>query len=385
MTVLDYGEVPLAGCFPTEEELHDNHRYDLKLMSCPKCRLLQTASFISPEALFRDYRYMASIGSQGHFNDLALWLQSTFDLDKESQILEIGSNDGGLLEPLQNLDLNPIGFEPSDNISDIARERGCTIIHDFFSADAAREYCDESSVDLVVSCHCLAHIPEILDAINGIHYVLKEDGHLVMEVHYAKALLKDAQYDVVYHEHVYYHSITSLDYLFKSRGMTITACDELDTHAGSIRVTAVNKSISTPSEVLSAIDAELPFLKSVEVFGLRSLEHGKRLVNTLKDMKKSGNKIVGYGAAGRGNLMLSFLGIGPELIDYVVDEAPTRIGRFINNIPIVDKSTLINDKDISVVFIIAWSYSDMIMDKLKDVKTDYLIPFPEPVIINNKD
>ena len=240
-TILDYGLVPAAGSFPTKDELGDEPKYHLGLEFCGTCGLLQTNSILDADYLFKDYRYMSSIGLSEHFSELASLLVEDFSLNSESSVVEIGSNDGVLQVPFQKLGIPVVGVEPAANIAQVAKSKGVEVINDYFNYETSLRHFEPNSVDLIVSNNCFAHIHDIHAVVKGVGHIMKESGTFVMEVHYVKALIEGLQYDSVYHEHLYYYSLYALENLFKQYGMTIVDCCEIAVHSGSIRVYVQNQ------------------------------------------------------------------------------------------------------------------------------------------------
>jgi len=384
--ILDYGDVPLAGNFPKKDELENIDKYHLALQYCNNCNLMQTNSTINADILFKDYRYLSSVGLQNHFNDYAEFLIDKFNLDTNSRILEFGSNDGVLLKPMLERGIGIVGFEPSDNVSKIAIERGCKIINDYFNNEKANQYCSESKYDLVTSSNCFAHIDDIHSVVAGIKFVLKDGGHYVFEVHYGKNIIEESQYDNVYHEHIYYYNINALKYLFDIYYMTIVDVIELPIHSGSIRVTVKNAKVDIPDKVVDFLNNEqeigMANIDYYKEFSNEVMEHRKSIRKLLVSLKKEGKKIGAYGASGRANILCNFCDLDDSLIDYIIDESPERYGRFINNIPIYDKDKIDADSDFILIF--AWNYSKMIIGKLVDkYNFKYIIPFPTINIVES--
>ena len=387
-TIIKYGEIPLAGDFPTKEDFSNEKKYNMDLQFCTNCSLLQTDSIIDSQILFTDYRYMSSIGLSNHFINVAQHLQNKFKLSESSKILEIGSNDGVLLEPLQNLGLNPIGIEPAVNISKIAKDKGCNVINDFFNEENSLKYFDKNQFDLIVSNNCFAHIDDIHSIVKGVNILLKNNGHFVIEVHYVKNLINQLQYDNIYHEHIYYYSLNSLDNLFSQHGMTIVDFEEIPIHSGSIRVTVLNSSIEKPLHVSQKLELEkyegLTELEFFKNFGVDVDNHKELIYNNLINLKSQGYKIAGYGASGRANMLCNLANLDSTIIDFIVDESPERCNRYIagKHIPIVSKDYLLNNKP-DFIMIFAWNFSKMIIEKLNGNGFKYIIGFPEFKIIND--
>jgi SAM-dependent methyltransferase len=383
--IMRYGNVPLAGDFPSKNELDYNEKFDLKILFCSKCSLLQTNSIIDADRLFLDYRYMSSVGLSKHFSEVAHILNNRFNLHNK-RVLEIGSNDGVLLKPLQELGINCSGFEPAKNISQVALDKGCVTINDYFNDLAVDKYSLENRYDLIVSNNCFAHIDDIHGIMRGVKKALNTDGHFVIEVHYVKSLIEQLQWDNIYHEHLYYYSLTSLKHLFDQYGMTIIDYDDIPIHSGSIRVYASNNSRSQETiKVIARLEEEkqlgitekewyMNFAKLVE-------DHIYDIKILIKDLISRGHKIAGYGASGRANMLCNLAGLTPESIMYIVDESPERSGRFISgtHIPILGPEALENKPDYILIF--AWNYAKMIMNKLENKGFQFIILFPEPQII----
>jgi SAM-dependent methyltransferase len=388
VTVLNYGEVSLAGFFPKEDQLNNIKTYELSLLYCPTCHLLQSNSIVEADYLFKDYRYLSSVSLQKHFNEYSKYLIEYFNLNSNSKVLEIGSNDGVLLKPLNDSGILAKGFEPSDNVSKIAIDRGCDIIHDYFNFENAQKYCVKNSFDLITASNTFAHVDDIQSVVKGIHYALKEDGCFIFEVHYGKNIIEELQYDNVYHEHIYYYTVTALKYLFDMNNMTIVNVDEIPLHSGSIRVIVFNKVEPVNEKIVQVLEKEkllgVDTPKYYDDFKNRVLIHQHELYKCLIGIKNKGYNIAGYGASGRANMLCNFNNIDNTLIDYIIDESPERYGRYINNIPILSSDKLNINTDYIVIF--AWNYSKMIISKLiNNYDFTYIIPFPDIRIINRID
>jgi len=387
-TILDYGEVPLAGYFPKEDQLDDIKKYNLGLQYCTQCHLIQTNSTIDANVLFKDYRYLSSIGLQKHFNEYTEFLIDRFSLNSDSKIIEFGSNDGVLLRPMMDKGLNIVGFEPSDNVSKVAVDRGCDVINDYFNIDTVKKYCGESDYDLVTSSNCFAHVDDIQSVVKGINYILKDGGYYTFEVHYGKNIIEESQYDNVYHEHIYYYTVNSLKNLFEMYGMTIEDVIEMPIHAGSIRVIVKNSKEDYNEKILNMLKSEedlgITSLPYYEDFKDNVIKHKEELHTILTKLKGDGKTIGAYGASGRANILCNFGDLDETMIDYIIDESPERYDRFINNIPIYNSDMIDPTSDYILIF--AWNYSSMIMSKLVDkYNFKYIIPFPTTRIISGVD
>ena len=382
-TILSLGSVPLAGNFPKKEELLDVKIYDLNLLVCKNCGLVQTDSIISPDILFKDYRYASSVSLSGHFKSVADMLDNKYDL-KNSNILEIGCNDGVLMKPLRDKGAIVLGIDPAENIVKNAKNDGLNVICDYFNYDNAVKYNFENKFDMVIANNSFAHIPDIRDILKGINYSLKANGTFIFEVHYLNSLIELNQWDNIYHEHMYYYSVTAIEYFMKIFNMKIVDFEEIINHSGSIRVYVqkLEDNISV-KKVIDKIEDEKSLYIKIDDFSKNTKIH----IQSIKDFIKEfgNNKIIGYGSSGRANMFCNIIGLNENDIDYIVDESPERYNRYIpkSNIPIISKDEMMFDAD--YVFIFAWNYANMIMKKLEKYNFKYIIAFPKIQIVNNYD
>ena len=381
-TILDLGVVPLAGYFPNPLEVGKESKYPLKLVVCKKCKLVQTDSMINPKLLFEDYRYLSSVGLSKHFENVAKILDDKYDV-KDKDILEIGCNDGVLLKPLCDLGAKAVGIDPATNVVKVAREKGLNVHNGYFSYDNHKLF--DKKFDLVLSNNTFAHIIDIQDSVKGINHVLKPDGNFIFEVHYLKSLIEGNQWDNIYHEHIYYYSITALHNMFKRYGMTIIDFEEIPIHSGSIRVTVKNSEIDIPKKITDRIKLESDTICNLEYLGQYSEDVKKHISDfnkTLDSLK--GKKIGGYGASGRANMFCNVTNLTKDNVDFIVDESPERCGRYIANkeIPIVDIDVL-KYSDVDLLIIFAWNYSKMIIDKTQFKKFKYLVAFPKVQLVDS--
>ena len=394
--ILNYKEVPLAGDFPKYEELSIEQKFPLNILFCENCTLLQTDSIIDAGVLFKDYRYMSSIGLSKHFTETASWIREKlvpkwyWDNLYNYKALEIGSNDGVLLRPLQDLGMDIIGIDPAENIDKIAKEKGCNTICDYFNEKSADKYNWHHKFDLIIANNCFAHIENIHSVVEGTKKSLKDNGLFFIEVHYVKPLILSKEWDNIYHEHCMYWSLNSLKYLFDLHGMSIVYYEEIPIHSGSIRLVVQNVAGATSQKVIERIQQEKDWgITSVQWysdFGKRTEEHINLIHDTVVKIKNEGYKIAGYGASGRANMVCNLSKLTPDLIDYIVDESPERSGRYISgtHIPIVGKEMLDTNKP-DYIFIFAWNFAEMIMEKLKDYNFEYILAFPTMQIIHSYD
>ena len=393
-TILNLGTVPLAGYFPSEDELDKDSKYPLRLLICEDCKLVQTDSVINPKILFEDYRYLSSIGLSNHFNEVADILDKKYSV-KDKHILEIGCNDGVLLEPLSKLGATVVGVDPAVNVVKIATDKGLNVYNDYFNYDNFKDF--GGKYELVLSNNTFAHIIDIQSVIKGVNHVLKSDGDFIFEVHYLKSLIEGNQWDNIYHEHIYYYSITALSNMFKKYDMTVVDFEEIPIHAGSIRVTVRNNKVDTPKKIIDRIDLESETICNLDYLSQYNKDVQKHMSDfndTLDELKTKHigkkilprvfHKIAGYGASGRANMFCNLTNVNEKDIKFIVDESPERCGRYIANteIPIVDVDTLKNS-DVDLLIIFAWNYSKMIIEKTQFRKFKYLVAFPKVQLVDS--
>jgi len=353
--IIDFGSMPIAGTFVDKQEISQEKYYPLILYKCNNCGLIQLLDIVPREELFKTF--LTSYSLKEHFNKLAKEAIKRF-LKPGDLAIEIGSNDGTLLQPLKDNGIDVLGIEPTKHIAEIAINKGLPTMVDYFSSKLANKI--ETKAKVIFANNVLAHIEDIHDVFDGVETLLDEDGVLIFEVHHFYNLLKEKQFDNVYHEHIYYYSVAPLARLLSEHSLEIVEIKPITTHGGSIRIYAKKM----PKADLDNV----------------SKEYKKQLLKVLKNLKKQGKKIIGYGASGRGNVLLNFCGIDTKIIDYIVDESPTRYGKFTpgTHIPVVSPDKF---DEADYILIIAWNYSKEIMKKMKKHKTKFIIPFPKIRII----
>ena len=384
-SILGLGIVPLAGYFPTKRELSKQSRYPLNLVVCKYCKLVQTDSVIDPALLFEDYRYLSSVGLSGHFKNVADLINDKYQI-KDKKILEIGCNDGVLLEPLKRLGADVEGVDPAKNIVKVARDKGLKVYNDYFNDKTFGGDDFKSKYDIVISNNTFAHIIDIQSVIKGINKVLKPEGIFIFEVHYLKSLIEGKQWDNVYHEHIFYYSISALQKMFQRNNMTLIDFEEIPIHSGSIRVTVKNRLEFLPNKILDRITDEtknICDLNYLNQYGKDVKKHISDFNNQISILSKE-NAIVGYGASGRANMFCNLTDLNSDIVRFIVDESPERCGRYIANtdIPIVDIETLENS-NVNLIIIFAWNYSKMIIEKTQFRKFKYLVAFPTVQLVDS--
>lgn len=386
---LDLGSMPLAGGFLKKNEIKKEKKFPLRVYYCEECGLVQILDIIDPAILFKNYFYLSSVikSLSEHFRNYAKFLKSDYLKDPSAKLLEFGCNDGVLLQYLKDRDA--FGVDPSHNVSKIAKAKKLRVWTNYFNQKSAKKIMDEiGKVDVVTGSNVFAHVDDIHEIIKAAKIILNPKGVFIIEVHYLKDLLDKFQYDTIYHEHLCYYSVSALKDIFAKVNMKIIDVVHLDMHGGGIRVVAVDK-LSRRREKKSVSE----FLKReknvnlarLKMFGKYCHQHKERLTSLLNEIKRKKNKIVGYGAPGRGTILLNYCKIGKKFLDYIVDVSPLRSGMLMPgvHIPIVfPQVARKNPPDYFLV--LAWNYARSILEqekKLRKKGVKLIIPFPKIRII----
>lgn len=397
--VINLGYVPLAGGFLKSQKSFKKEKfYPLELCFCPQCYLLQTNNVVNRDILFKDYYYYSSAIKTlvAFFESVSIELQNIYihgDVGKKF-IIEIGCNDGTMLQLIKEKGFKVLGIDPASNIVKPLIKRGYPIINNYFSEKIAKIIVEKyGKADAIVSFNTLAHIEDMHDIAKGIKILLKKDGFLAFGVHYLGNLIKETQYDMIYHEHQYYYSLLALKNFFSMYDMIIYDVKPINIHAGSMVYYAQNKEygkrkISKAVTTLIKKERELK-LHKIETYIQLSKQIQKTkidLITLLKKLKKENKIIAGYGASGRGTTIMNYCGLDERFLNYIVDDAPAKQGRFTPGIhfKIFSSSLLKTRSKPDYVLLFAWSFLNEIFKKNKvylQNKGRFIIPLPKPRIL----
>ncbi len=388
---LDFGEVPLAGGFLRPEDTAEEKFYPLALYFCSNCTLVQVADVVSVQTLFRNYFYFSSaIGSLvQHFNELAREVADRFAPPGRSLVVEIGCNDGVLIKPLRALGVNAIGVDPATNVVSSSSLPSSIIVNDCFTEPVALQIRREhGTASAILSSFSFAHIDDMTDVMKGIRVLLRHEGVFIFEVYYLGIMLDEMQYDMMYHEHMSYYSLTALRSFFERFGMEVFDVRRSPLRAGTMRFYCRVKGAS--SEPVAPAVAELldhersrrmDSADTYLAFG-KKVEHNRRqLLGLLDRLKAEGRKIIGYGASGRATTIMTYCGIDRRYLDYIVDDAPAKHGFCTpgTHVPIKPWSAAAKDRpDYALLF--AWSFIDEVRKRRMDYLQSggrFIIPLPE--------
>ncbi|MBT3720049.1 class I SAM-dependent methyltransferase [archaeon] len=389
---LDFGKMPLANAFLKKEDLaKEEAKYPLALSYCDTCKIVQLTEAISGKKLFKNYVYVSSTAKSFriHFNELATKLKFKLQLNENSLAVDIGSNDGVLLKEYKKSNIPFIGVEPAENIAKLANEQGLETINAFFNKEVVNEIIDQKGkADVITACNVFAHIEQIHEVIDNVKLLLKDSGTFVIEIQYFIDTIKTMTFDNVYHEHLFYYTVHSLDFLFKKHGLQIEHIEHVDTHGGSLRVFIKKEAI--PDETyFQYLETEgrdkVAEFHTYELFAEKVNFTKKNIVELIKRIKKKDQKIVGYGAPAKASTLLNFCNIGKEGITYIIDDNPLKQNLFTpgNKIPVKDFSHIKEDPP-NYIIILAWNFFNPIMNKINKIypqKFKFILPLPSPKII----
>lgn len=390
---LSLGPIPLANSFLTEDQLNEpEHYYPLDVCFCESCGLVQLVDIIPREALFIKYSYLTGTSQpmKDHFASLTEQVIKRFRPVRGSLVVDIGSNDGTLLRSFQRYDVNCLGIEPATNIAALAKSHGVDTLVDFFGERLAQKvHVERGSASVILATNVFAHVADLDDFLNGVTHLLAQDGVFIIEIPYLVDMLRKLEFDTIYHEHLRYFAVRPLVMLFPKFGMGVTDIERIGVHGGSLRI-YVNKSTtsSSPSVVeLLELERELKIdsVEAYQKFATCVSDVKVELVTLLRKFKAQGARIAGYGAPAKGNTLLNYCKIGPDILDYISDTTPFKQGCYTPgmHIPVVPESHFHEDPP-NYALLLAWNYADEILRKeeaYRQAGGKFVIPIPRPQLV----
>jgi SAM-dependent methyltransferase len=368
--------------------------YPLELFVCSKCLLVQLDEFETPDAIFSHYSYFSSFSDTwvAHARRYVEKICSELKFDHQSQVVEVASNDGYLLKEFVHRKIPALGIEPAVNVAQVARDAGVPTISKFFGSALARDLLGQGlSADLMIANNVLAHVPDLNDFVSGFKILLKPKGVLTIEFPHLLRLMEGVQFDTVYHEHFSYFSFSAAEKLMASHGLQIFDVERLETHGGSLRLYVTHQENALPQgggvnslreEELSAgllsVDGYRKFPERVR--GVR-----RTLLRFLLDAEENGKKVVGYGAPAKAVTLLSYCGVGADLLEFTVDRSPHKQGRLLpgSRLPIYEPDRIREAKP-DYILIFPWNIKDEIIGQLSYARAwgaKFVVPIPEVEII----
>jgi SAM-dependent methyltransferase len=394
-TFVDLGMSPLCESFLSLEQLNQMEPfYPLHAYVCEKCFLVQLEEYVSPEHIFTEYAYFSSYADT--------WLKQCqaytervserFGLNENSFVVEVGSNDGYLLQYFVKKGIPVLGIDPAKNVAKVAIEKGVPTITEFFGREIATRLCSEGQqADLIAGANVMAQVPDINDFVGGLKILLKPGGVITIEFPHLLNLMEQNQFDTMYHEHFSYFSFITAEKIFAAHGLTLFDVEELPTHGGSLRIYArhTDDTVKPVGERAlemheREIQAGFTDLAHYSAFGEQVKETKRKLLSFLIEAKRAGKTVAGYGAPGKGNTLLNYCGVRSDFLDYTVDRNPYKHGKFLpgTHIPIFTPDKIRETRP-DYVLILPWNFKDEIMQQMAYVKewgAKFVVPIPEMTI-----
>jgi SAM-dependent methyltransferase len=381
LPLVDLGSSPPSNAYLTKETLHSPEKhFPLRVLVCTECWLVQTEDYAGADELFSaDYAYFSSFSTTWleHAERYVSDMVKRFDLSAQSQIVEVAANDGYLLQYARAKGIPCLGVEPTTSTAEAARAKGIEIVEDFFGVKLATELVSQGKqADLTAANNVLAHVPDINDFVAGFSILLKPTGVATFEFPHLLRLVSENQFDTIYHEHYSYLSLTAVKRVFEDNGLSVFDVEELSTHGGSLRVYAQRKDLAiheiSPS-VTSLLEKEVSAGMTTSEYHAGFQEKANKVKNDfvsfLIEVNREGKTVAGYGAPAKGNTLLNYAGIRPDLLPYVVDRNPAKQDKFLPGcrIPIFDEAQLkLSQPD--YVIILPWNLKAEVVEQLSYIR-----------------
>ncbi len=394
---MSLGETPLANAFVRpEHEGRPQDRFPLDVHICNRCAHVQLLDIVDPELLFRDYVYVSSTSRVfvEHFRAYAKAMIRRVKASPGDRVIEIGSNDGVLLRCFQEAGLRTLGIDPARRIAEEATRSGIPTIPEFFSPELARRLRSEGwSARIIAANNVFAHADDLHAIVEGVAHLLEPDGLFVFEVSYLLDVVEKTLFDTIYHEHLSYHTLGPLVGLFARHGMAVVDALRVDTHGGSIRVMAgFEKASHEPGATMAALLAEearrgLHAADAYHRFFQDIQQRRAELTGLLRSLRAEGRRIAGFGAPAKATTLMFHFGIGPDTIEYIVDDSPLKQGLRSpgHHIPVVPSSYLYAERTRpDAVVVLAWNFADSILrahQAFRDSGGRFVVPLPRVELV----
>lgn len=386
---LDLGEIPPANGFIDTPDV-DESSFPLVVSVCENCKHVQLAYTVDRELLFSEYHYFSSRSApiEDHFERYAEDVEQTYLDDTDDLVVEIGSNDGVLLQFFEGYDR--LGIEPAENVAAVAQDRGIPTKTDFFSESVAEEtYAEHGAADVIMANNVVGHIDDLQSLMRGVDTLLSDDGTFVIEVPYFVELYNGNEFDTVYHEHISYFSMQSFVALAERHDMVIGDVQRVPVHGGSVRIHMQRSSTAQRAQLVDDLLSleramGLDQVETYHSFAAEIEEYRTQIRSLLHELADDDATVVGYGAPAKGNILLNYCDIGTDVIDFIIDTTPAKQGTYTpgTNIPVRPPDAL-DEADVDYVFLLAWNYRDAILKKEADLRetTPFVIPIPHLDIV----
>lgn len=395
-TFCDLGMSPISNAFLKQEQIGAMEPfYPLHAYVCERCFLVQLEEFESPQQIFGEhYAYFSSYSDTWleHARRYTELMIERFGIGPKSQVIELASNDGYLLQYFKQKGIPALGIEPAKNVAEAAIARGIPTLVKFFGVDTAKELVAAGTrPDLLLGNNVLAHVPDLNDFVAGLKIVLKPQGVITLEFPHLQRLIEENQFDTIYHEHFSYFSFVAVERVFASHGLQLFDVDEIPTHGGSLRIYARHaEEGGTPGAGVTELAARerrlgLERIETYLAFSQRVQETKRKLLEFLIEAKRSGKTIVGYGAPAKGNTLLNYCGIRCDFLDFTVDRSPHKQNTFLpgTHIPVYAPERIDEVKP-DYLLVLPWNIKDEIIGQMAHIRSwggRFVVPIPSVQVI----
>jgi len=393
---IDFGDMPIANDFSTQEDSTDDYTFRMQVGFCSECYMVQLLEQPDREKMFHEnYAYFASTSNYmvDHFKSFSDSITSKNNLDKDSLVVELGSNDGIMLQHFLANNIGCLGVEPSENVANVSREKGIEVISEFFDLDLARFISKNyKKADAILGANVFCHIPYIHSVYEGVKILLDQEGIFVFEDPYIGDVIEKSSFDQIYDEHVFLYSALSVQKLGLMHGLELIEVEPQSTHGGSMRYTLAHEGVKKVGKSVADLiknEKELGLHKRAAYsdFSDNVNKIKRDLMNILVKVKNEGKKVVGYGATSKSTTVINYFGISSELVEAIYDTSPTKHNTFSPGakIPVLPYQEF-RESDPDFILLFAWNHAKEIMEKEKDYvngNKKWIMYVPEAKILND--
>jgi methylation protein EvaC len=370
---MSFGKMPIANGFLTREQIPNEYFFDLQVGFCHSCTMVQLTEQVDREKMFHsEYAFFSSTSTRmaEHFREFAADVMKGYLASKDPFVVEIGSNDGIMLQNFAASGIRHLGIEPSANVAAVAKEKGINTICEFFDENLARRIVNEyGQADAFLGANVMCHLPYLHSVAAGIKILLKPDGVLMFEDPYMGDIVEKTSYDQIYDEHAFYFSVASITKLFEQHDLEVIDVIPQNVHGGSMRYVIAHKGARRPSPAVAAQRAKEDAIGLGEPATYDRLRHNiersrDELMKLLRDLKDQGKRVVGYGATSKSTTVTNYCGITPDLVEFISDTTPIKQGKLSPgaHIPVRPYQEFVdNYPDSALLF--AWNHGEEIIDK----------------------
>ena len=398
-TFVDLGMSPLCESFLRPDQLDQMEPYfPLHVLVCENCYLVQLQEYVKPEHIFAEYAYFSGYSTTWveHARRYCHMIKARLNLSSSSQVYEIASNDGYLLQHFLPLNVPVLGIEPAANVAEAARERHVPTLVEFFGMRLAERLVLEGrKADLIIGNNVLAQVPDLNDFTAGMARLLAPNGVITLEFPHLERLIDENQFDTIYHEHFSYFSLVTIERLAAKHGLRLFDVERLPTHGGSLRVYLCR--LDAVHATLPSVDALLTHERAVGFedvqyylsFSAKVHQTKRQLLAFLIQCKQQGARLCGYGAPGKGNTLLNYCGIGPDFLDFTVDRNTYKHGRYTPGMHIpIHPIAAIDKARPDYLLVLPWNLKDEIISSMRHVREwgcKFIVPIPDVEVIDSRE